>query len=435
MYNARQSEDVLPTITWGSLVRGDAGDQRRTRGLGLGAAVRVFNDLAVPGLGGLWFAKPLLWSLLGLEIGAQTGKPAIRVANAIEALGCWHALKATGGERDPRIGGRTKLSKLLDLDKFPDYSQASRRDFYVTVPMRQGMVQPLRELGLVAPGVQRFNAYSLSEAGKTLLDAACVGVKPGNVELPTFLERWVQGAEKRVHLDSVGGHLSPLTLLPAPAAHLLRERLLSGQGGPRRRAVREWVRRLANATTPASWATRPAEVAEDHWFDLREGARFFRLRDAALRVLDGVEGALRPTEGLSLTETEAAAAVTAPVAELRARAAEFESAGRDPSGGLAAGFARRCLAKRDVDVVTALVELDGRGLRRVGAMVRPGPAFDRSRTDTVGANADGGEEAAGADATTGAKERLPLSPGTSYRVQNLFSLDADLDAAIAAGAP
>ena len=78
---------------------------------------------------------------------------------------------------------------------------------------------------------------------------------------------------------------------------------------------------------------------------------------------------------------------------------------------------------------------DGRGLRRVGAMVRPGPAFDRFRTDTIGANADSGEEAAGADAAAGAKERLPLSPGTSYRVQNLFSLDADLDAAIAAGAP
>lgn len=50
----------MATTTWGTLAREDADSLRKTRGLGLGAAVRIFNDRAVPGLGGLWFAKPIL---------------------------------------------------------------------------------------------------------------------------------------------------------------------------------------------------------------------------------------------------------------------------------------------------------------------------------------------------------------------------------------
>jgi len=47
-------------ISWGLLGPETLAGERRTRTLGLGATVRSFNDLAVPGLGGVWFGKELL---------------------------------------------------------------------------------------------------------------------------------------------------------------------------------------------------------------------------------------------------------------------------------------------------------------------------------------------------------------------------------------
>ena len=42
----------MGTIVWGLLGPETLANERRTRTLGLGATVRLFNDLAVPGLGG-----------------------------------------------------------------------------------------------------------------------------------------------------------------------------------------------------------------------------------------------------------------------------------------------------------------------------------------------------------------------------------------------
>ena len=46
-------------MTWGLLGPKALGNERRTRTLGLVVAVCAFNDLAVPGLGGVWFGKQL----------------------------------------------------------------------------------------------------------------------------------------------------------------------------------------------------------------------------------------------------------------------------------------------------------------------------------------------------------------------------------------
>jgi hypothetical protein len=47
-------------MNWGLLGPEVLGSQRRMRTLGLGTVVRKFNDLAVPGMGGVWFGKQLL---------------------------------------------------------------------------------------------------------------------------------------------------------------------------------------------------------------------------------------------------------------------------------------------------------------------------------------------------------------------------------------
>ncbi len=87
----------MGTTIWGLLGPEHIAIERRTRTLNLGACVRAFNDLAVPGFGGVWFGKQLFLATLGIAIAEhvrQSGKRVtnIEVANAVEALGCWLAL-------------------------------------------------------------------------------------------------------------------------------------------------------------------------------------------------------------------------------------------------------------------------------------------------------------------------------------------------------
>src|SRR5580700_10345534 len=120
-------------MLWGLLGPSTLHSERRTRTLGLGAAVRTFNDLAVPGLGGVWFGKQLLLATLGVAIAERardSGKRAqnIEVTNAVEALACWLALDFNGWKRDPRLRGALKLSGKKDLS----FATVSKRSSYVT---------------------------------------------------------------------------------------------------------------------------------------------------------------------------------------------------------------------------------------------------------------------------------------------------------------
>ncbi len=81
---------------WGLLGPEFLPNARRTRTLGLGASVRSFNDLAVPGLGGVWYGKQLLLATLGVAVAEEARSLGAKVqnvemANAIEALACWLA--------------------------------------------------------------------------------------------------------------------------------------------------------------------------------------------------------------------------------------------------------------------------------------------------------------------------------------------------------
>lgn len=49
-------------MPWGILAPDTVVSQRRQQNLGLAAAVRHFNDRAVPGIGGMWFPMPILCS-------------------------------------------------------------------------------------------------------------------------------------------------------------------------------------------------------------------------------------------------------------------------------------------------------------------------------------------------------------------------------------
>jgi hypothetical protein len=187
-YKSGEGANLSETI-WGFLGPEFLPNTRRTRTLGLGASIRNFNDLAVPGLGGIWFGKQVMLATLGVLVAEQARSDGvnvqnIEVANAIEALACYLAF---GKDRnsDARLRGRNKLPG--DLEKFK-FSSARQRNFYVTQPMRMSTVQALPALGLVEPDGVRFNAFRTSDRGKAFVELAC----PNSEQL----RKWIRGESK-----------------------------------------------------------------------------------------------------------------------------------------------------------------------------------------------------------------------------------------------
>ena len=419
---------ILPpqAPTWGTAARGDAGDTRRTRGLGLGAAVRRYNDLAVPGIGGLWFAKPLVWSMIGLSLAGKAGTRA-EIANATEVVAMFHALLTNGGGRNARINGSTKLGR--HGDKFPRFADARRRSFYVTVPFRQGMVQPLRALGLARSEIQRFNAFEPTKEGAEFLSAALAPFRPYNRDVLDVVREWTAGGQvKLVGSPKVGEALTPLTGLPRAAAELLRDRLFGGLDSRARRRVRDWLHDVAKSGEAVSWSEKPESFDAEHWQDMRDGARFFLMRDAALLTLDAVEAKLRATGRSEVGLPEALSAAEKAVHQLRAAAMEFLSGGRDERAPGALGFAREVSQADDGAVLMFLADRDGRGVRATSSGLAAGSAFNPHGPS--GADVDG-VEAPDDEAAPPAAASLRLPPGSSGRLRALHSLDGDVEASCA----
>lgn len=409
-------------LDWGLLPPADPTSTRRTRGLELGAAVRHYNEVAVPGLGGLWFAKPLIWSLLGVRIARALGKPPIAVANAIEALACWQEIR-NGQGRDPRLRGTQKLANV-GWD-FVAYGRASQRAFYVTQPMRQAMTQPLLELGLVESSSLRFNAYRPSSAGERLLEAALAPFRPFNTSVTELVKEWVsgRGTKRRVHTWELQRALSPRLPLEPLACAVLRDRLVAGPenavGSRRRRAALQWVSTF-DKPPGSSWSDRPRSISKPHWADLHTGGRFFQARDRGLELLDQAEAALQGLNPRRLTIAKLASAVDATQLQEAARAVLER-----PEGTLHPDAKRFCgeAVQPPADLLASLVGRDGKGLKLAGDSIVAGAAFRGGdpTTNEVGA------EDTGAAAPT----RLQLPEGISGRVRNLWTLHLDLDGRLA----
>ncbi len=299
------------------------------------------------------------------------------------------------------------------------FRDASRRSFYVTQPMRQGTVQPLRALGLVDDaGPQRFNAFELTEAGERLAQLAFDGFRPRNSTVESVLSRWVSGSDG-VHVAPMGAALDPRAPLPKPARDLILSRLHTcGAGAARRQAATRW---LENLDSTPSWKKRPAAVDVEHWRDLRAGARFFEMQRAALAVLDGAESLVR-TAGAFQVGDAVAEPLRSLIDELTARARAFEHEKHVPAGtDEAATFASEVVRTDRSAVMRSLVERDGRGLDLDGDRVVPGPVFPRQPPSEAAADDEDEDE----DVTPQA-QGLPLPEGVSVRVRALHTLNQDL---------
>ncbi len=414
----------MSTTTWGLVARDYPEVQRRVRTFGVGASVRAYNNKAVPGLGGVWFAKQLFLAALGVGLAEDSDKGRhnnIQVANAVEALACWLAYDGNGWNSDGRLLGITKMSGQKEL---PSYQTAAKPWFYVTQPMRMSTVQPLPALGLVQTVGSRFNAFSPNEEGRNFVRAVCEGIGPvfRRQFADTYLVNWVRGENVNLRNDHLVRTLSPVESMPQHGRELLKSRLQ--RGGPeevqedimRRRNALQWVEDLRKNGTGSHSHDRPPVIDEDHWLDLQAGAAFFKTTAAADKVLNQVELVMNSREIRELLLDSNLDFLEEEMRHLRECAQEYL---RFPQkDDLAAMFCQECLPEDNAQVLEKLVGRDGHILRLSGENVRPGSAYDPHATVP--------EEKNESDTET-AESAVPIPSGISYRIRNLFLLNADLE--------
>ena len=404
----------MSSEAWGLLGSGQLSEPRRVRTLGLGPAVREFNELAVPGMAGVWFGKQVLLSVLGILVAEEARRRGVRAsnietANAIEALACMLALRRNDWAPDRRLKGRNKLLGKRDDDLV--FSRLRQRNFYVTQPMRMQTVRALPELGFVERGSIRFNAFQPTAAAHEFVRSACDGFRR---DLPGLLAEWVaQGKHGRVDTPRLHDVLSPVTPMAPAGAAMLLDRI---KGEARRRRVLDWVESLAEpGISRPDWKRAPAGFDDDgHWFDLRCGAALFLVRDEAVGLLDEVEAKVAQSarQALRLGPEALDADLTERLQRLRAAAARFLELGHGNTE--ANTFCRECASAGDADVLRNLVNRDGHILRLQGRdCIVPGAAF--------------GRRAAGSDEETeSGAPGIPLPIGISDRIRRLFLLNRDL---------
>lgn len=154
--------------TWGAIEPAESLQTRLRLDFGLRPAILALNDWAVPGLGGVFFVRQLTWSCIGIRLAGELDRPAMaaRIAEGIEALASWIALRCTGYEKDDRVQGKRKLRSQDSLS----FDAVSVGGAYVTVPFRRAATGALPGLGFCTTAQSRFNALQLAPAGMALAD-------------------------------------------------------------------------------------------------------------------------------------------------------------------------------------------------------------------------------------------------------------------------
>jgi hypothetical protein len=411
--------------TWGLLGPEFLLITRRTRTLGLSASIRLFNDLAVPGLGNVWYGKQLLLATLGVTVAKMARRDGakvqnIEVANAIEALACWLAFKNNGWNPDARLRGRTKLQDKNDFS----FRRARQRNFYVTQPMRMATVQALPALGFVESDSVRFNAFCCTDEGEVFIKKATEDYRPYKRSVTHHLTCWVKMEEVGFDSDALRRALSPLEPLSEGSRRLLRERLIQGgteshEDKKRRGNALAWVERLQRDGSKKSICeARPPEISELHWCDLQAGSLFFQARDAAIKTLDSLEAHVgNQTSGQSFSLGKGLPVeLERVINKLRFAANEYLKLKYDDNE--TNKFCNECTNSNSSEILFSLVKRDGQVLRLFGNDVKPGPAF-RGSAKQINSEDDDNED-------TLASVGIPLPSAISYRMRNLYLLNLDL---------
>lgn len=415
---------------WGLLAPEALPSSRRTRTLGLGRSVRQFNELAVPGLGGVQYAKQVLFTALSMAVAKRIERSEVRanhieVANAIEAVACIIGYEDTSWESNIRMRGRNKLPRG---GSSPEYRVACKRGFHVAQPMRMSTAQALPSLGLVDTQSARFNAFQCNDNLDTFVTNCLVDLTAGKSTVLNHLRLWVDGG--RLNWGSAGliEALHPLRPLPSPARAWLKNALLQGTAlspelRERRQRAWTWLARLH--AQPATvevldQPTAPAELDPQHWHDMRAGAQLVVVRDAAIAALDTVERLLEARKGRSLPlSAPLPEPVLSGLANLAGHAKAYLALKHHDED--AHRFCVEC-ESGDAAALRSLLLRDEQVLRLVDDCARPGPAY----TGQPPAAATGTEEEGEADDPVDTNS-VPVPAGISYRIRNLYRLQRDLE--------
>lgn len=402
--------------TWGLLAVEELSLQRRTRSLGLNRSVRQFNELAVPGLGGIWYAKQLVLPLLGIVVAEQARQQGqnvtnIQVANSIEAVGCLFAFLENKWQTDLRLRGNTKLAGVDDNLVFSRVKQPS---FYVTQPMRMASVLALPALDLVDTDSARFNAFQCNESGKTLIQSAFRDYKPSNSSVTDYLVKWLNGGNLSKN-SIITKAISPIIPLDKATLNLIKNSLIKGndsnQQAKRRANALKLIERLDKHDEDLTWIEKPKEIDSEHWHDLTTGAMFFTLQSKAFLLLDRIESHMgNNSEKTTFNlKTDSIEFLATSLKELREQASLFLNSQSHVAE--ANEFARICQQSDSIKLIKELVNLDGQVLRLVDEQIKPSSAF----LGDIMVNEEAQIESA-----------YPFPSNISYRMRNLYLLHLDL---------
>lgn len=417
--------DISSSFVWGVSRPATLTSERRVRTLGLNSAVREFNELAVPGLGGVRFAKNIFLACLGIAVAEKArskGKKVtnIQVTNAIEALACVVAYQGNDWSANERLRGRTKLSSKTDFA----FKVVGGKHFYVTQPMRMSTVQILPDIGLVDSQGQRFNTYQLTQRGQQLIELCCEGSRPFRRSPLDYLTEWVLG-DRNIDLrnSKLVSVLSPLTALPELARSFITTLFISGEGEQaiKRRNALAWIKTIngkeATDGEKTSWQQNTI-LSPTHFDDLNTGKAFFCLRDSALALLIELESMISKSHIGAFTLTDTFPLKLKEMAkQLKYQADQFLLLHQDPTTDKSATvFAQVCAHSNEVTVIQQLVERDGVILRLSENTIKKGAAFKEGLTQK--------ENTVSIDDEQETQRYFPI--GASFRLENLYALNLDL---------
>lgn len=409
-------------LTWGLLGIDDITSLRRTRTLGLGSAVRKFNDLAVPGMGNVRFIKQIYLSLLGIQVTELANKKAklklrnIEVTNAIEAFACMRTFTTYGWNSDPRLRGINKLRKIISE---PTYANLRKAGVYVTQPLRMGTVQALPALDLVSTDSNLFNHFTLNERGEALVNLLSNRYQTATASIAECFVKWIEGHQIPKNSNLIET-ISPTMPIDTKQLKIVRKVITSygaEQDKKRRESILSWADSLENKTQN-SWALKPFEIKDDdHWRDLQAGGLFFKTRDAVLELLNSLEEYLDRKHSRIIELKETSDILKKEKTKVIRAANDFLRFRYDPTERNEASiFCTDCSDLRTI--IKNVVLRDGVGLQLIGDKIRAGYAFK-------GLSAVSNKEAEAGDFdNTAVVGKFPEF--ISGRVINMFYLNQDL---------
>lgn len=278
-------------MMWGAIEPTETPQTRLRLDFGLRPAIMALNEWAVPGYGGVFFVRQLTWACLGIMLAdeTKTTASAASIAESLEALAGWIALKWGGYDKDDRVQGKRKLRGLDSIS----FQSVSSGGAYVTVPFRRAATAALPGLGFCVGTQFRFNALELSTAGFELANAAL-----HDVATAARLRRWIEQPDRPIRNTS---QELKQALLPGHETREERE-LVTRQlmNDPRRarivRLLAPLDADLAQLRTPADIATFLSQVDDPvHRARLDACFAFERVRAMALRCAQSLADAICAT--------------------------------------------------------------------------------------------------------------------------------------------